>query len=66
MSIDLGPTTELLSIAEVAGLLKISIQSVRRLQHGRRIPFHKVGGCIRFAKEDVMSYLAKTRVESIG
>jgi excisionase family DNA binding protein len=65
MSIDPSPTVELLTIAEVGELLKISIPSVRRLQQGRHIPFHKVGGCVRFAKEDVVSYLAKNRVDSI-
>lgn len=60
------PAIELLTVAEAAGFLKISKSGVRRLQQGRRIPFFKVGGSIRFATEDLMSYLARQRVGSIG
>jgi excisionase family DNA binding protein len=56
---------ELLTIAEVAEALKISVSGVRRLQHGRHIPFIKVGGNIRFSRSDIMSYVKKMRVESI-
>ena len=65
MSTDSSPTNDLLTLAEVAGILKISVPSVRRLQQSRLITFHKVGGSIRFAKEDLESYLAKSRVEAI-
>ncbi len=57
---------ELLTIKEVAGLLKISAMTVRRLQQGRHIPFIKVGGAIRFAKSDIIEYLKRARVEAIG
>jgi excisionase family DNA binding protein len=60
------PTLELLTIHEVARLLKISVSSVRRLQQRRRIPFVKVGGSIRFIKSDLLSYVDRERVESIG
>ena len=65
MSTDFDPTVELLTVAEVAGLLKISIPSVRRLQQGRHIPFVKVGGSVRFTKGDILSYLVKRRIDSI-
>lgn len=58
-------TVELLTIPETAGFLKISATSVRRLQQKRLIPFIKVGGSVRFAKSDIISYLEKRRVESI-
>jgi excisionase family DNA binding protein len=58
------PDVELLTIAEVAELLRISVPSVRRLQR-RRIPFIKIGGSVRFTKDDIMSYLAKQRVEAV-
>ncbi|MEY9470866.1 excisionase family DNA binding protein [Bradyrhizobium yuanmingense] len=60
-----GADAELLTAAEVAKLLRISTSSVRRLQQRRRIPFLKVGGSIRFAKRDVISYLARQRTETI-
>ena len=65
MSTDSSPTIELLTIAEVARILKISATGVRRLQLGRCIPFIKVGGSIRFTKNDVVSYVAKQRVEAV-
>lgn len=63
---DSSPTMELLTVLEVAKLLNISASSVRRLQDARHIPFFKVGGCVRFAKRDVMAYLKNRRVEPIG
>ncbi len=57
---------ELLTIAEVAELLRVSVSAVRRLQQGRHLPFLKIGGSIRFAKDDIVSYLARHRVEAIG
>jgi len=65
MSADSGSPIELLTIAEVAEILKISATGVRRLQQGRHISFLKVGGSIRFTEEDVLSYLEKRRVESV-
>jgi excisionase family DNA binding protein len=65
MSADLDPSIELLTIAEVATLLKISKVGVRRLQQQRRIPFLKVGGSVRFIKNDVLSYLERARIGSI-
>ena len=58
-------TIELLTITDVAKLLKISQTSVRRLQQGRHLPFTKVGGSIRFAKDDILDYLKKGRVEAL-
>ena len=65
MSIEAGPVLDLLTIVEVAKLLRISVPSVRRLQYQRRIPFFKVGGRIRFAESDIVAYLQKRRVHSI-
>jgi excisionase family DNA binding protein len=65
MSIDAGSMPELLTIAEVAELLKISVPSVRRLQQQRKVPFVRVGGSIRFFRSDIASYLEKRRVRSI-
>jgi excisionase family DNA binding protein len=65
MSIELGPSPALLTIPQVAELLKVSVATVRRLQQHRRIAFHKVGGCVRFKPSDVTSYLDKQRVCAI-
>jgi len=66
MSIDADPFAGLLTIPEVAGILKVSVPTVRRLQQQRKIPFVKVGGSIRFARSDVAAYVAARRVRSIG
>ena len=66
MPIDSGSVIALLTIAEVAELLRISEPGVRRLQQRRAIPFIKVGGSVRFSKQDVASYLERHRVGSIG
>ncbi|HJT42105.1 MAG TPA: helix-turn-helix domain-containing protein [Rhizomicrobium sp.] len=56
----------MLTIAEAAGFLKISMTGMRRLQQRRCIPFFKVGGSIRFSRDDIMSYLKSRRIEAIG
>jgi len=66
MTTDTYSTIELLTIAQVADFLKLSVPSVRRLQQRRAIPFFKVGGSVRFAKSDIVAYLEKHRVMSIG
>jgi excisionase family DNA binding protein len=58
-------TVELLNIAEVATLLRISEVSVRRLQSDRHIPFTKIGGSVRFLKGDIIAYIMNRRVEVI-
>lgn len=63
---DINAELGLLTIKDVATMLKISVTSARRLQQGRRIPFIKVGGSIRFVKEDVIEFLKKNRIEVIG
>ena len=57
---------DLLTIKEVAELLRISGSLVRRLQQNRRIPFIKVGGSIRFNKRDVAEYLRQRTIEKMG
>jgi excisionase family DNA binding protein len=59
-------TIELMTITEVAEFLKISASGVRRLQQGRHVPFIKVGGSVRFAKNDILDYIRKQRVDAIG
>jgi len=56
---------ELLTPEEMAEMLKISKAGVYRLTNGRKIPFHKVGGSIRFDKEDILKYLEQNKIESI-
>ncbi len=55
----------LLTVADAAKLLKISETGMRRLQQRRAVPFMRVGGSVRFARTDLLAYLAKHRVESV-
>lgn len=57
---------DLLTVREAAAFLTISVASTRNLQHARRIPFFKVGGSVRFAKMDLVSYLVQQRIGSLG
>ena len=66
MPTDSNQPAVLLTVADVAELLKISASSVRRLQSDRKIPFVKVRGSVRFARADIVSYIARCRVEAIG
>jgi excisionase family DNA binding protein len=65
MLIDADPQHGLLTIADVAEILRISGPTVRRLQQQRKLPFIKVGGRIRFTRGDIVSYLEKRRVRPI-
>jgi len=58
-------SSTLLTIPELAEFFKISPTSVRRLQQQRKLTFTKVGGSVRFFKEDVLSYVQKQRIGSI-
>jgi excisionase family DNA binding protein len=66
MPIDSTRSLDLLTIVEAADLLKLSVSGMRRLQQQRRIPFIKVGGRIRFAGQDLASFVQRNRVEAIG
>jgi excisionase family DNA binding protein len=65
MSTDADPSLVLLTIPDVAKLLKISVSSVRRLQQARKLPFRKVGGSVRFARNDIVSFLERQLVRSL-
>lgn len=50
---------ELLTVKEVAKLLRLSESKVRDLQCTRRLPFIKVGGAVRFEKREIVEYLKR-------
>ena len=49
---------------DLASLLSISRPTVYRLIERRQIPFYKIGGSLRFKKDEVLTYLEKSRFES--
>jgi excisionase family DNA binding protein len=56
---------ELLTVSELALVLKVEVRFVRRLVAERRIPFVKVGKYVRFCRQDVTDFITSGRVEPI-
>lgn len=50
---------------ELAMLLRLSPTSIYRLIEKRQIPFHRLSGSIRFAREDVEAFIIHGRIESL-
>ena len=57
-----GPTSDpqFLTIAEVAGMMRVSKMTVYRLVHGGELPAVRVGRSFRVLEEDVHEYLRKS------
>ena len=55
---------DLITVKELASILRVSETSVYRLVERRAIPFHRLPRGLRFRREDVDGYLNKCRVES--
>jgi excisionase family DNA binding protein len=62
---EVDQTIDLLTVGDVAETLKVSRSLVRRLQQTRKLPFVKVGGCVRFSKKDVVEYLKRQTVSAM-
>ena len=61
---DPGSLPSLLTIEEMADILRLSKTSVYRLVQRRELPFCRVGRNLRFSREDLEAYLAARRVSS--
>ncbi|MCX6153850.1 MAG: helix-turn-helix domain-containing protein [Candidatus Kapabacteria bacterium] len=55
----------LITPAELANTLSVSMTTVYRLIETRKIPFCKIGGSLRFKQDDVEKYIELNRKESI-
>ena len=66
MAIDPHTSSVLLTIDEVAAVLRVSKTSVYRLVERRELPFCRVGRSLRFTHDDIETYLQARRVESIA
>ena len=53
---------EYLTAEKAAAILDVTPQMIRKLCHGRHLPFYKVGRCIRISRPDFDSYLARQRI----
>jgi excisionase family DNA binding protein len=57
--------SQLLTVKEVAALLKTSVPFVRHLQQNRYLSYYKIGTCVRFAKAEIDEYVQKAHVKKI-
>ena len=51
----------LLTVAETAEALGLSIKTIRRRIDAREIPVHRPGRAVRIAEADLLAYLAGTK-----
>lgn len=58
-------TKQFLTAIELKEILGISVASVYRLIDTRKLPAFKIGGSIRFLKDDVISFLKSTRIDQL-
>lgn len=49
--------TNLLTVEDVAALLKVEKQMIYKLKRDKKIPFVKIGGVIRFRRVDVNEWI---------
>jgi excisionase family DNA binding protein len=55
----------LLTVVEVAALLRMTPKAVYYLVEMRRIPHVKIGRSLRFQRDDVLAWVTKNRVPSL-
>lgn len=48
-----------LTVKEVAVLLKLSVQTIRRYTMNKEIPFHKVSRAVRYKKSEIEQWFEK-------
>jgi excisionase family DNA binding protein len=52
---------EFMTVEEVATLLRLSVETVKRLLRQKQIPGYKIGGTWRIDRSDFAEYLAKRK-----
>ncbi len=55
---------DILTLAELAAMLRVSRATAYRLIETRAIAFHKIGRALRFRRRDVEAYLQRNYKES--
>ena len=55
---------ELMSVDEVAQMLKVHSMTVRRMIYRGKLEAHKVGTNVRISKEDLSKYLNNSKIQS--
>jgi excisionase family DNA binding protein len=55
----------LLTVEEVADLLRLTKKGIYAMVEARRIPFVKISNRVRFLKSDVLDWLSENRVPTL-
>lgn len=58
--------TDLLTLPEVAELLRVTPRAIYYLVHGRKIPHLKLGRSLRFDRLEIDQWLRKQRVPAVA
>ena len=53
-----------LTADDVAELLKLSVQTIRRYTMKKEIPFHKINRAVRYKKSEIEEWFEKRKVSS--
>ena len=56
---------KLLPIKDLGQIFNISQTTAYRIVEGRKIPFYKISGVLRFSEEDIINYLKENRIDQI-
>lgn len=56
---------KLLSIKDLGRIFNISQATAYRIVEGRKIPFYKINGVLRFSEKDILNYLEENRINQI-
>ena len=60
------PTSDILTITEVAAYLKVAERTLYRLAAAKKIPAFKVGGTWRFPRADIDQWIKRQTAETLG
>ena len=66
MSVSFDPIIKMLDKKDLMRLFKVSKSTIERIVRSRQIPFYKIGGTIRFNQDEIVSFMQRNRVETIG
>ncbi len=55
---------EFLTPDELAAFMKLSKSTVYRLVESRVLPFYRLGGSLRFRKQDVIAYIESKKTQA--
>ena len=62
MTLVIDHTTPIITRPEAAKYLRLSERTIDELRANKSLAYHKVGGKVRFSKNDLDEFLARSRV----